>query len=281
MSDRERRLLKREQAKLKKLIEMQRQKGQSDRENTNVNMEFEDIGEGAIGGARIQSNPIPEADINVLLERYRSDDDKITPVAELTRERDSLLTLDETHGSTGLRDLYEGYLSERHRGPELEKQSSVKDTDLESYSAADRKRLDSEQRELEGRNLVGGPKDMKTPTTREESEVKDGLSTKSKSLEIGNTGADIYSSMTMANRGTSRGLSFPQKESTNPRGAYDEICLELDRNPKSENTYAFKSSEREPLIDDYLGEFKQRQQPYYTEKRQEEMDETAYLTERK
>ena len=85
ISDRERRLLKREQAKLKKLIELQRQKGQSDRENTNMNMEFEDIGEGAIGGARIQSTPIPEADINVLLDRYRSDDDKITPVAELTR----------------------------------------------------------------------------------------------------------------------------------------------------------------------------------------------------
>ena len=286
ISDRERRLLKREQAKLKKLIEMQRQKGQSDRENTNMNMEFEDIGEGAIGEARIQSTPIPEADINVLLDRYRSDDDKITPVAELTRERDSLLTLDETHGSTCLRDLYEGYLSERHRGPELEKQSSVKETDLESYSTADRKRLESEQRELEGRilrlrNLVGGPKEMKTPTTREESEVKDGLSTNSKSLVIGNTGADIYSPMTMANRGNSRRPSFPQKESTNPRGAYDEICLELDRNPKSENTYAFKSSEREPLIDDYLGEVKQRQQPYYTEKRQEEIDETAYLKERK
>ena len=147
-------------------------------------------------------------------------------------------------------------------------------------------KLHSVQRELEGRilrlrNFVGGPKEMKTPTTREESEVTDGLSTKSKSLEIGNTGADIYSSMTMANRGTSRGPSFPQGESTNPTGAYDEVCLELDRNTKSENTYAFKSSEREPLIDDYLGEVKQRQQPYYTEKRQEEIDETAYLTERK
>lgn len=130
ISDRERRLLKREQAKLKKLIEMQRQKGQDDRENTNLNMELENVEEGATGGARIQSTPIPEADINVLLDRYRPVDDRITPVAELTRERDSLLTLDQTHGTTSLRDVSEGYLSERHRCSELEKQGSVKETDL-------------------------------------------------------------------------------------------------------------------------------------------------------
>ncbi|MEW8547742.1 MAG: hypothetical protein AB2693_29895, partial [Candidatus Thiodiazotropha sp.] len=261
-----------------------RQRGQGERADRNVNTEFEEIEEGAVGGTRIQSTPVQEADTQALMNSYRLADDKTMSPTDLTRERDSLLTLDETPGSTSLRDLYGGYFSDRPRGSEHEKQISAKETGLEIFSAADRKKLESEQRELEDRitrlrNFVGDPKELKNANTREKSEVKDALGISRKSLKTEKTETGPYSPREITLREDERRPSIQQ--SINPRGAFAENSFEFDRNSKSQNTYALKSSERESVMDDvFFKEREQREQSKRTEKRQEKMDEITYLKER-